>query len=312
MADGNDPVLLPLIEAGNESERRTAIECLLSQAKPVIASVIARNRTNALRADDADEIAATVALRLIRRLQSVAENAISNFNDFTARLAQNAVYELLRARFPARARLKNRLRYVLLRDERFATWLADDASIAGLRSWAGRMDLAHGASVPPLSSAPRETGDAIEAVLIRAGGPLALNDLTTIIAGLWGVSDAIPDDVPEPHVLPVIEQQIDTRRRLGALWREIETLSPQQRAALLLNLRDSDGYNAVALFVAVGVTGIDDIAAALEMTTDQLSEVWNDLPLDDLTIASLLGKTRQQVINLRKSARERLARRVRK
>jgi hypothetical protein len=34
------------------------------------------------------------------------------------------------------------------------------------------------------------------------------------------------------------------------------------------------------------------------------------LPLDDATIAGLLGLTRQQVINLRKSARERLARRL--
>jgi hypothetical protein len=35
------------------------------------------------------------------------------------------------------------------------------------------------------------------------------------------------------------------------------------------------------------------------------------LPLDDLTIAARLGLTRQQVINLRKSARLRLARRLR-
>jgi hypothetical protein len=34
------------------------------------------------------------------------------------------------------------------------------------------------------------------------------------------------------------------------------------------------------------------------------------LPLDDATIAGLLGATRQQVINLRKCARERLERRM--
>jgi hypothetical protein len=32
--------------------------------------------------------------------------------------------------------------------------------------------------------------------------------------------------------------------------------------------------------------------------------------LDDLAVAALLGVTRQQVINLRKSARERLIRRI--
>lgn len=37
---------------------------------------------------------------------------------------------------------------------------------------------------------------------------------------------------------------------------------------------------------------------------------WNELPLAATMIAELLGETRQQVINLRKSARERLARRM--
>ena len=44
---------------------------------------------------------------------------------------------------------------------------------------------------------------------------------------------------------------------------------------------------------------------------DRFAELWNDLPLEDSAIAQLLGITRQQVINLRKTARERLARRMR-
>ena len=38
--------------------------------------------------------------------------------------------------------------------------------------------------------------------------------------------------------------------------------------------------------------------------------LWNDLPLEDTAISGLLGVTRQQVINLRKVARERLVRRI--
>jgi hypothetical protein len=41
-----------------------------------------------------------------------------------------------------------------------------------------------------------------------------------------------------------------------------------------------------------------------------LSALWDQLPLDDLSIAARLGVTRQQVINLRKAARARLARRT--
>ena len=46
------------------------------------------------------------------------------------------------------------------------------------------------------------------------------------------------------------------------------------------------------------------------MTLEEFGEIWNELPLDDKRIAALLGLTRQQVINLRKSARERLTRRM--
>ena len=45
------------------------------------------------------------------------------------------------------------------------------------------------------------------------------------------------------------------------------------------------------------------------MRADELQLRWPELPFDDNTIAALLGATRQQVINLRKCARERLRRR---
>jgi hypothetical protein len=47
------------------------------------------------------------------------------------------------------------------------------------------------------------------------------------------------------------------------------------------------------------------------MTADDLAGLWHELPLDDRRIAERLAVTRQQVINLRKAARARLARRAR-
>ncbi len=46
------------------------------------------------------------------------------------------------------------------------------------------------------------------------------------------------------------------------------------------------------------------------MSAERLARLWNDLPLDDITLAGHLGLTRQQVINLRSDARRRLARRA--
>src|SRR5204863_5662800 len=94
------------------------------------------------------------------------------------------------------------------------------------------------------------------------------------------------------------------------LWQEVCCLPIAQRQALLLNLREEAGGSALMLVPMSGVASIREIAQALAMTATELAELWNKLPIDDLTIAQRLGLTRQQVINLRKSARARLTRRM--
>ena len=83
-----------------------------------------------------------------------------------------------------------------------------------------------------------------------------------------------------------------------------------QRCALLLNLRDDGGGCALTSLPATGVASIRDIARVMEMAADTLAGLWKRLPLSDLEISTLLGVSRQQVINLRKSARDRLGRRL--
>jgi hypothetical protein len=104
--------------------------------------------------------------------------------------------------------------------------------------------------------------------------------------------------------------QVEKRIFLQRLWEEVRELPLAQRVALLLNLREADGRGCLALFPATGVATLRQIAEALEISAERLAELWLQLPLDDATIAGLLDLTRQQVINLRKSARERLARRL--
>ena len=52
------------------------------------------------------------------------------------------------------------------------------------------------------------------------------------------------------------------------------------------------------------------MAVVLAISEEELARIWNRMPLDDLAIAARLELTRQQVINLRQSARVRLARRM--
>jgi hypothetical protein len=108
-----------------------------------------------------------------------------------------------------------------------------------------------------------------------------------------------------------VAEQVERRLFLEYVWTEIGKLPLRQRMALLLNLTDPAGYSVISLLPAIGIASLREIAESLGMSEEQLAGIWNQLPVDDRTIASYLGATRQQVINLRKTARERLARRSR-
>lgn len=128
--------------------------------------------------------------------------------------------------------------------------------------------------------------------------------------GREGEAEGLFDRLADPA--PDAATALERRSHLERLWGEIRQLSPQQAAALILNLRDGEGRGAVALLPLTGVATMRDIARTLEMPAERFAEIWNRLPLEDSAIAESLGVSRQQVINLRKSARERLARRMRK
>jgi DNA-directed RNA polymerase specialized sigma24 family protein len=114
----------------------------------------------------------------------------------------------------------------------------------------------------------------------------------------------VPNSRNNTALLPAHVERIAIRQKLTQLWEEIERLPLGQRRALLLNLPEID------LFPILGIASIRQIALSLEMEPLELAEIWNDLPLDDNALAIRLGIIRQHVINLRKCARERLARRL--
>lgn len=120
-----------------------------------------------------------------------------------------------------------------------------------------------------------------------------------------GTLEALADPTPDAR------ESLGFRSSLRALWVEIRQLPERQRAALLLGLRDDTGRSVLFLLPATGTASIREIAAALGWSAERLAGLWNDLPLNDHRIADLLSASRQQIINLRKSARERLGRRMR-
>lgn len=293
------------------------------------------------------EVMLQLVVRLRNFRADYSTRPIADFNAYVAVTAYNAYDRHISRLYPQRRRLKNGLRYLLTHRSGFALWqTTHGAWVGGFEHWrpdAGveathgaegtdvsafsalqhlREDpraFARGASEERLWHDRKHAYELLRAIFEWAGVPVDLDLLTGVVADWWNVTDeaveldAGRDDGEAAQVAsghPAAAVEVESRMYLKRLWDEIVELPPRQRAALLLNLRDEGGRGIVDLWLIVGVVTPEALAEALSLEAHAFAELWKELPLDDNGIASRLGLTRQQVINLRKSARERLARRV--
>jgi hypothetical protein len=281
-------------------------------------------------------------VQLIGRLRDLKnrpnESTIANFRSYVAVTTYHCCYEYLRQKYPERWRLKNRLRYLLTHQQGLGLWETEDKGwVCGFAGWrnpstakpdSGRLQRLLGNpqefrrdALPNQDARRMKPADLLHAIFEWVDSPIELDRLTTVVAALWDIKDQTPtpgideestNDLQEglPDLRVNVATEVEQRMYLERLWVEICQLPLRQRTTLLLNLRDAQGRDVIALFPMTGIASIRKIAEALAMPAQEFAKLWNNLPLEDSTIAQNLGVTRQQVINLRKSARERLARRM--
>jgi DNA-directed RNA polymerase specialized sigma24 family protein len=337
-----DPVLRPFLQEPDDAATRGRLgEILEREASPVAWRVI-RAQLRGSEASDLEDVHAAVILRLARHLLGLRvagnpEEPVRAFAAYVAAVAHNACHAFLRVRSPDRARLRSRTRYVLTRAAPLALWENGTHSLCGQAAWRGAAW--NPATVERLSDLSRRIGAfagpqpdgaampfprLVESLLARLQGPARFEDVVDALAAILGITDrpataprsddgppADPlDDLAAPGASP--EDAIVQRDFLTRVWVEIQTLPLRQRAALLLNLRDPDGRGMIGLFPLTETATVAELARALEIPEDRFQTVWSDLPWEDEGIARWMGVTRRQVINLRKCARERLARRLRR
>lgn len=181
-----------------------------------------------------------------------------------------------------------------------------------------RQDLA--ATRHPIGDPQRlPLSDIVPLIFKYAKAPLTLNEIVTLVAALWGAKedeqveiDARNLDLLEPELAqqPKLASAYEDRQILRQVWKEIGRLPKPQQKALLLGMHTHQGRDALALLIHTGVATPEQLALLLEMSISDLEELSGTLPLKDSELAARLGVTRQQVINLRVSARKRLGRRL--
>ena len=333
-----DVLLEPLmVETSDAQADELLSELITVHAEPVIKGVIRfKLRLHSSRESqrvEADDIQQEVVMQLVAQLQRFRKlpggHPISDVRGMAAVIAHRTCARWMRRQFPERHALKNRLHYLLTRQRGFALWQNENGKqFAGFAVWEKEKkairNLQNIDRLPDhvrtlKSDKPQELVDVVAAIFDHAGGPVEFDELVSTVATLQGISDQPIESLAEEDdatALPVAPEpdpawRMEKRMFLQRLWEELQQLPLNQRAALLLNLKDPSGFGCITLFPATGIATMRQLAHALEMSAESLAEVWNDLPIEDARIAELLGLTRQQVINARKSGRERLARRLR-
>ena len=328
-----DALLEPLLTATTDEHADELLSQLIAgHAEPVIKGVIRFklrfNSHQETQRAEADDIHQDVVLQLVTQLQRFRKlpttHPITDVRGMAAIIAHRTCARWMRRQFPERHALKNRLHYLLTRQRGFALWEDDNGkSLAGFAVWQQQKKtavrkLSDVEKLPAHIRKARELAETVASLFDYAGGPIEFDELVTAVSAIQGISDqpveSLAEDedggfdpaAPDPDPAWRIEKKMFLQR----LWEELTQLPVNQRAALLLNLKDASGFGCITLFPAIGIATIRQLAAALELSVESLAEIWNDLPIEDARIAELLGLTRQQVINARKSGRERLARRL--
>ncbi|MDQ6808941.1 MAG: hypothetical protein M3Z64_05875 [Verrucomicrobiota bacterium] len=337
IATGSDPLLASYLEAADGAAADRALHALMQDhAGPVIERLL--QQKNRLSKHDnparghSDDIASAARELLIGELIALRsgqrETAIMDFRAYAAGVAYFAWAQDLRHESPQRSMLLNRIRYLLenrTRQSGFALWQsASGRKWCGLSEWknAGDPEV-----TPKLERIIADPGTAVREAfgdrywqrnqlstlvvdLFRwLERPIELRDLVLVVGELLEITD-------RTETLDAIEQNpadelwnapqsspaddLAWKEYLTWLWREIAALSAPQAAAFLLHsdvLRD---------FELLGLASIRTVAARIGMAAEELATIWQELPVGDLAIATHLHCARQQVINLRRVARDKL------
>lgn len=342
-----DTLLLPFLKTPSEAEAERCLERLLQDhAEPIITGILRRRWQVSLgrpgtretpeeqAARDAYSDAVTQLITQLRDCRTGRRREpIGDFRGYVAVTTFRACDSRLRCRCPERESLRSRLRYLLTHSPGLACW---PETSAGRKTWLGGFaawrDSGAACASPAVRCRLRDEAERLRfdlpgeaspgAVLTRlftvAGQPLPVEDLVTLLARQTEPGAARPraqdtdarrlEEVGDPNT--DVAGTVARRLYLKRLWGEVSALPREQRRALLLNLRDASGRGVLDLFPLSGVAAVRDIARALEIPAEEMAALWNTLPLEDAVIAGFLGVKRQQVINLRMTARKRLARRM--
>jgi DNA-directed RNA polymerase specialized sigma24 family protein len=287
---------------------------LLTGVLPVVRAILRRKSGMSLVEDDprrdnvdAIELYHDALTRLWGRIAQ-SDHGVGVIGDLkgdAAAITYNVWSDYLRARYPKRTGLKNRLRYFLGHQPKYAVWKsADGELVCGLHAWsvAGTGlrsrdigELFDGSDrlprkILPPQSLERCTAEHwdryLDALFSRVGAPVELDELISVTARMMALHEAAVDSLggaDEDDAARHLErsESLSPQRRnelrssLRQLWIAVCRLKTDYRFAYLLNIPRGD----IEVFAVHGIATIAEIGSRLALSDSQYQLVWEQLKL---------------------------------
>jgi DNA-directed RNA polymerase specialized sigma24 family protein len=324
-ASSPDELLRRFVEATDEAKCARLLAQLIGEhAAPLWETILGYKFHRHLSGEDftavIEDLQSACKVALVRVLYAAKAEPeakpIRHFKGYAAVMAHNAYAGYWRRRAPQRESLRNKVRYLLRADPRFAVWQDEEGE-----KWCGW----ESGSREPLKITLAQLADIVKrhepryaqihlrelaaAMFNHAGGALRVDDVTDLTALLWGVKDAPPAPLP-PAPPDGTQARLERLVTLAFLWREIKELPSRQRKVLLYHLRDDESREMVSEWFHGGLANGAELAGAFEITRREFYDLLPELPWTDEKIGALLKLEPQQVSNLRRAARDNLRRRL--
>ena len=327
-----DAILLPFLQSTEESERAQLLSDLIFVcAAPLIRHTLRQRlgfyvnqRGINPQNHDAEDLYQDVIAKLVQLLNDPQLKSgkieIKNFRQYVTRVTTNACNDYLRAKSPARSRLKNNLRDLLDRHQDFAVWKTENETLCGFAEWRNKtksstsqkllVELIERPGVFQSAKFSRE--DIRQATLNKivievfkwVNSPIEVDALVNLLTVLLDIKDH-PVESLDDETVYLSQRLIDATVHCGSrlelrdilqrLWVEVKLLPPNQRDTFCLSFEDESGDDLFSLLLSTEIVTLQQLAQELDRSLEQLMSLWQQMPMDNASIANELNATRPQV-----------------
>lgn len=283
-----DKVLVPYLSAPDEETRQRHLDELLTvRAAPLIRQVLRRRLGFYVTAQgmnennqDAEDLYQEAMTRVVQvlQLQSSRDNDIDDFELYVSRLASNVCTDFLRAKSPARTRLKYSLRDLFKQHNEFVSWEHNRQTLCGYAQW-------RNTSKSSFSDQPFENietkldnfqslhfaGEDIRLAPLPQilaelfnwiGGPVDIDVLVRMIAYLLDIKDQQLESLDDPASMKRDvyfantrsgELQVEANELLAYLWGAVIQLPAEQRDSFAFGFEDQAGQDLFTLLLTADI-----------------------------------------------------------